>query len=216
MFKRGLPALAVLATAAALALTPSMAAAQRHGGGRAGPGYAGGGARYYGGGARYDGGARYYGAGPRYYYGRGYPYYRWGIGVGIGYPWSYGYYGYQPWYYGGGVSIYNASPDYIAPPSYYYGAPVYDYGYAPPAQDNSAHIQVIVPAGAKVLFGNGATLQDGTVRLFDSPPLTPGRDYVYDITAQWRADGKDMTATRHVVVRANATVIVDFTQPAAG
>jgi len=75
---------------------------------------------------------------------------------------------------------------------------------------------VIVPPGAKVSFGSRATQQDGSVRLFESPPLTPGREYVYDVTAQWREDGKDATQTRHVAVRANAAVTVDFTQPEPG
>jgi uncharacterized protein (TIGR03000 family) len=51
------------------------------------------------------------------------------------------------------------------------------------------------------------------VRLFESPALTPGRDFNYEIKAQWRgADGKAVTRTRTVDVRANAHVNVDFTQ----
>jgi len=203
MSKPCLSVFAALATAAALTLLPGTAAAQRRGGGRVGGGPAVSGARYYGGGARYyGGGARYYGGG-RYYGG-------WGIGVGIGVPGYYGY-GYPPVYYGAGTIAYDTYP-YYAPAPNYYTAPTYDYGALAPVQDNTAHIRVIVPPGAKVTFGNKATQQDGAVRQFESPPLVPGKEYDYDVTVQWREGGKDVTQTRHVAVRANSAVTVDFTQ----
>ncbi len=204
MFKPTFAALAALATLAALALGPGTALAQRRAGGNVAVGRPAVG-HYYGGGARYYGGARSYG-------GRGYPRYGWGVGVAIGSPWYYGGYAYAPGYYGGGY--YEPYPYYPVVPDYSYGAPGYEIVPPAPAQDNKARVRVIVPPGAKLSFGGQATQQDGFDRLFESPPLTPGQDYVYDITAQWRADGKDVTQTRHVVVRANSTVTVDFTQPA--
>ena len=127
-----------------------------------------------------------------------------------------------------GRTYYPATYPYAAFPatysSGYYGTPIYgfmppagysySYGaYAPsPRQDNSAHIRLIVPADAKVWFGNSATQQTGAVRYFDSPELTPGKDYVYDVKATWTENGKEMTRTRKVDVRANAGTTVDFTR----
>jgi uncharacterized protein (TIGR03000 family) len=107
-----------------------------------------------------------------------------------------------------------------APVGYYYGSlpygrmPPADYSYGAysrPAPDNLARVRVIVPADAKVWFDDKATRQDGTDRRFESPALTPGRAYTYDVKARWRdKDGKEVTRTRRVDVSANANVTVDF------
>jgi uncharacterized protein (TIGR03000 family) len=105
-------------------------------------------------------------------------------------------------------SAFYAQPAYSFMPSadYSYGA------YAPSAPDNAAHLRVIVPTGAKVWFDNSATQQTGRVRFFESPPLTPGKDYSYDVRATWTENGKEVTRTRHVDIRANAKATVDFTR----
>jgi uncharacterized protein (TIGR03000 family) len=91
----------------------------------------------------------------------------------------------------------------------YYGA----YSQPAPAPDNAARIRVIVPAEAKVWFDNKPTTQAGPERRFESPALTPGRRYTYDVKAQWHdQDGKDLTRTRQVDVSANADVTVDLTR----
>jgi len=101
-----------------------------------------------------------------------------------------------------------------------YGSP-YAIAYTNPVQryastqhvvaDNTASIRVTVPAGATVWFDDNKTTQTGSERLFESPPLTPGRHYSYDLKAQWRdQDGKEVTQTRHVDVSANASVSVEF------
>jgi uncharacterized protein (TIGR03000 family) len=118
---------------------------------------------------------------------------------------------YRP-YYGGGV--YLPSYPYAAETSdsYYYGA----YSQSPPARDNAARIRLVVPADAKVWFDSKATVQSGSERNFESPRLAPGREYSYDVKAQWRdANGKDVTRTRQVGVSANSNVTVDFTRPAS-
>jgi uncharacterized protein (TIGR03000 family) len=88
---------------------------------------------------------------------------------------------------------------------------------APPGTGNTATVCVVVPEGAQLWFGDQGTKQTGSVRYFESPPLTPGRKYYYDVKARWRdANGKEVTRTRQVAVRANAVVTVDFTQPGPG
>jgi uncharacterized protein (TIGR03000 family) len=87
----------------------------------------------------------------------------------------------------------------------------YSYGAYAPARDNEARLHVVVPADAKVWFDDKATQQTGPERYFESPPLTPGKEYSYDIKVQWRdRNGKEVTRTRHVDVRANSAVNVDF------
>jgi len=113
----------------------------------------------------------------------------------------------QP-FYPGAVGAYSYGvPGYVPMPSadYSYGA------YAPSAPDNTARIRLIVPAGARVWFGNSATQQTGSVRNFESPRLMPGKDYTYDVKATWTEDGKEVTRTRQVSVAANRDVTVDLT-----
>jgi uncharacterized protein (TIGR03000 family) len=131
-------------------------------------------------------------------------------------------------YYGGG---YFAGYPYAAPaiPSYGATAPAaYSYGASAPsapadyysgayptaaqARDSKAHIRLIVPAGARVWFGNAATQQTGTVRDFDSPELTPGKDYSYEVKVRWTENGKEVTRTREVAVSAGLSATVDFTR----
>ena len=110
------------------------------------------------------------------------------------------YWGYRTWNRLG----YYAIPDYACPP-----APL-------PCQDNVARIRILVPAGARGWVDNQETMQTGTDRSFDSPPLTPGKEYTYNVTARWTCpDGKEVVKTRQVDVQANAAVSVDLTQPAA-
>ncbi len=104
------------------------------------------------------------------------------------------------------------------PPNYTYAYPVYSYappvGYsygAPAARDNTARVRVLVPAGAKLWFDGQETKQSGVVRRFETPALTPGHEYSYDVKAQWRdQNGKEVTRTRHVDVRPNERTTVDF------
>ena len=181
-------ALAVLA--AALLLGPQAALAQRGGHGGSGGHHASSGG-YHGGSSGYHGGS-YHGG---HYYHSHYPY-----SYGGYYP--YWYYGYYPY----------AARSYYYDPGYAYPPPA-DYGVV-----TSGVVQVTVRVpdpNAQVWFGGVPTTQRGPVRQFQSPPLAPGRDYVYEVTAQWNAGGQSITQTRQVRVLAGANVVVDFGQPAA-
>jgi uncharacterized protein (TIGR03000 family) len=114
----------------------------------------------------------------------------------------------------------SAYPSVAASASYYSGTPTtdnmpsgdYSYGaYAPPAPSNTARIRLIVPADARVWFGNAATEQSGAVRHFESPALKSGKDYTYEVKVRWTENGKEVTRTRQVDVRANSSATVDFT-----
>ncbi len=234
MYKQCFSLVAGLLAAAAFALCPATASAQHRGGGggHGSSGWHGGSSGWHGGGW-HDGGYGWRDGG----WGRGWGW-GWGglgLGLGLGYPWYGGYRsGYWPGYYDYGYTDYYpyyASSDYYP----YYGdtgtyfdgsydgssmygqQPMYGYGAAASQPDNEARIRVIVPPDAKVWFGNSATEQTGQVRFFESPPLTPGKDYTYDVKAQWRdPNGKDVTQTRQIRVHANAGSTVNFMQGMQG
>jgi uncharacterized protein (TIGR03000 family) len=230
MYKWWLSMLAGVLAIGAFAVTPNTALAR---GGRGGGGHAVG----HAGGAHWGGGHAYYGG--RGWGDRGWGWGGFGTGLGVGlaldrgwgwggYGYGPGYYGYSsPYYYGDTYSyapyysgdtgtFYNTTP-YYGGMNFDNGTPIYNdtgdsgYAYGSTVQDNGARIRVIVPQDAKVWFDNRMTQQTGTERNFQSPALTPGRDFSYDVKAQWKdQNGKEVTQTRHVDVRANSNVTVDF------
>jgi uncharacterized protein (TIGR03000 family) len=191
-----------------LLMAASPAAAQRggHGGGGHGGGGHGGGGGWHGGGGHGGGGG----------WNSGWRHSGWGWG-GIG--WG----GYYPGYY----SAYSY-------PTYAYDYPTYTYDYPsyasaapagmvaqssfyPPSQspedENKAHIHVRVPANATVWFDGDRTAQTGTERDFLSPPLTPGKNYTYEIKARWMQGDQPVEQTRTIRVQAGETTPVDFLSP---
>jgi uncharacterized protein (TIGR03000 family) len=117
-------------------------------------------------------------------------------------------------YYTGGV-YFPTSPPAVYVPNYRYAAERSDGYYAEnmePARDNVARVRLVLPAGAQVWFDDKATQKTGSVRDFESPRLTPGKEYSYHVTARWTDNGKEITRTRLVGVRAGSSVTVDLTQ----
>jgi uncharacterized protein (TIGR03000 family) len=146
---------------------------------------------------------------------------------------------FNPYYYApfsnGGTSSYTAPRSYSYSPNYNSGnlrLRDYDYlqGLAPytnsspypsaavrqgttaPA-DTEAHVRLLVPAGAEVWFDGDKTSQTGSVREYVSPPLTPGRNYAYQVRVRWTEDGRPLDQTRKVTVRAGSVTTADFTKP---
>ncbi len=75
-----------------------------------------------------------------------------------------------------------------------------------------ATVEVRVPvADAEVFFEGINTRQTGVRRQFASPALPLGATYFYKVSARWKEDGKVTEQSRSVGVRANETVVVDFT-----
>jgi uncharacterized protein (TIGR03000 family) len=160
---------------------------------------------YYGGYYGYPG---YYGAYPGYYgyYGNYGPSYGDYYGTGD-------YYGaYQPY---GGTDMGAYAPEAYGSTYGYYepnGAP----GSAVPAITNAARIVVRVPPEAQVWFEGAPTKQPGSTREFESPPLAPGKEFTYEVRAQWREGDHDVTQTRKIDVHAGDRVTVDFTKTSRG
>jgi uncharacterized protein (TIGR03000 family) len=205
------------------------------GGFHAGGFHPGGG--FHAGGFHPGGFGGYHSGGYRGGYHYGYPHYGYGGGYRHYYP-RYGYYGYgaYPFY---GSYLYNNyldSPYYASGGGYDTGTYGYDGGIAPyypddytavtppdagyPAYsplatgtdqpDTIAHVSVKVPADAQVWFDDTQTTSTGPVRQFDSPPLSPGSQYSYEIRARWNDNGHEVTQTQHIGVTAGAHVNVSF------
>ncbi len=223
MFRRyvfGFAAVVALA-AASLLLLPETSYAQRRGGvgvGRGG-GWGGGWGGYRGGYSPGWGGGLYIGSYPRY------------SGYGYGYPYGYSSF-YSPSYYSS--SYYYPSYSYSYAPGYSYYTPSYASAYAQPSYGlgtttqstqsfyppddsrsyNTVHFRVKVPSpDAEIWFEGAPTQQRGMARDFESPELTPGRDYTYHIRARWMDNGQMRDETRVLKVQAGQSLTVDFNRP---
>jgi uncharacterized protein (TIGR03000 family) len=80
----------------------------------------------------------------------------------------------------------------------------------PRPEMGTASVRVRVPAEAQVWFEGVPTDATGTTRDFVTPPLTVGRSYKYDVRASWRLNGREVSNSREVLVRAGDRVDVDF------
>lgn len=69
---------------------------------------------------------------------------------------------------------------------------------------NIAVIMAHVPDDASIWFDDQATSMKGMVRYFESPPLTPGKHYSYDVRVVWFEEGKWVSQTTKVPVEAGA------------
>lgn len=211
------------------------------GGGHAGGGHPGGGG-YHGGswGGGYGHGGYYGGGGyNRSYYGSGfylgiypgglYRNYGWG-GYGYSPYYSYGYspsYAYSYPYYSGYTYPYYSGYSY---PSYNYGDYYGDYygtnstpdtynyssAYGPATNQSgstTAKIEVTLPdPNAQVWVNGQATQTKGLTRMFESPPLEPGRTHKYDLKVTWNQNGQLVTKTREIQVSTGQVTRVDFTK----
>jgi uncharacterized protein (TIGR03000 family) len=61
---------------------------------------------------------------------------------------------------------------------------------------------------------NGTKMKTtGSVREYQSPPLTPGSQYTYEVRAWWNADGHPVVQTQQVAVAPGGHVDVNFPVP---
>jgi uncharacterized protein (TIGR03000 family) len=70
-----------------------------------------------------------------------------------------------------------------------------------------------VPAGTQLWVDNTPTAAAGTVREFQSPPLTPGRRYAYTVHARWDDNGHQENQFKRVEFAAGDRVNVQFPVP---
>jgi uncharacterized protein (TIGR03000 family) len=136
------------------------------------------------------------------------------------FPGYYGGYGAWPYNYGYYPYSYDTYSDALSSPAYdseYYD-PYRDWTSSYPdsyssftAQpDASAHVSVSVPPDAEIWFNGTKTTVTGAVREYQSPSLTPGHRYTYDVRARWNENGHEVTQAQQVEVTAGAHVDVKF------
>ena len=80
------------------------------------------------------------------------------------------------------------------------------------AMDTRAHIWLYLPAKAEVWMNGVKTRQTGESRYYYSPPLTPGREYAYQMRIHWLKDGKPVEKTERILVHAGTSVRRDVTR----
>jgi uncharacterized protein (TIGR03000 family) len=106
--------------------------------------------------------------------------------------------------------LYGAPGFYQSPSMFLYAHPeVVRYGH----NLGGATVDVRVPANAEVWFDDEPTRQRGEFRRFVAPPMTPGKEFHYDVRARWTDGDKVIDQTRAVGVRAGGVSEVDFTRP---
>jgi uncharacterized protein (TIGR03000 family) len=76
-----------------------------------------------------------------------------------------------------------------------------------------ATIVVNLPANAVLNFDGMPTKATSSTRVFTSPPLEPGNSYFYTVTAQMTQEGRPLTVTQRVYVRAGQTSRVALSFP---
>jgi uncharacterized protein (TIGR03000 family) len=88
---------------------------------------------------------------------------------------------------------------------------------APPA--TSATVSVLLPADADLWFQGMKIPQAGTLRRFNTPELNPLLSYSYDVQATWLAEGRWVSQSQRMLVRAGDHLTLSFpntqTTPAA-
>jgi uncharacterized protein (TIGR03000 family) len=85
------------------------------------------------------------------------------------------------------------------------------------AADDTATATVVVklPADARLYFDDRPTKQAGAERTYVTPELTPDKEYVYQVKIEYTRDGRMMTQTKSVTVRAGQTSRLEFGEAAA-
>jgi uncharacterized protein (TIGR03000 family) len=79
-----------------------------------------------------------------------------------------------------------------------------------------ATLVVNVPADAKLLVDDAATVSTSTRRVFVSPALPAGREYTYTLKAEFTKNGKAVVVTKDVNVTAGAEISVTLEDGLAG
>jgi uncharacterized protein (TIGR03000 family) len=85
------------------------------------------------------------------------------------------------------------------------------------AQDGEkkvATIKVTVPAAAKIMIDGKPTMSTGEERLFETPPLTPGKSFTYIFKATWFDGSYPTVRMAEVRVEAGKETVVDLRQGA--
>ena len=83
------------------------------------------------------------------------------------------------------------------------------------AAPNRARLIVDVPADAKLYIDDRAMKTVATHRAYQTPDLEPGQTYYYEVRVEVERDGKLLSETRRVLLRAGQEVHADFSDVTA-
>jgi uncharacterized protein (TIGR03000 family) len=81
---------------------------------------------------------------------------------------------------------------------------------APSKESKPIRLRVLVAPTASLWVEGARTQQTGAERLFESPPVEPGKTYVYTLVVSWIENGKEIAHTRTVKVKAGDEPTVDL------
>jgi uncharacterized protein (TIGR03000 family) len=73
-----------------------------------------------------------------------------------------------------------------------------------------AKLKVFVPVSAVLRVDGAQTQATGEIRNFVSPPLPPGKKFVYTLRATWKEAGKEIERERTIRVEAGQESTIDF------
>lgn len=76
--------------------------------------------------------------------------------------------------------------------------------------DSVGRFTVEVPAEATVWIEDQQMSQTGATRSFVSPPLAPGKTYIYDVRARWQENGREMEQRQSITVQGGSSSAVRF------
>ncbi len=86
-------------------------------------------------------------------------------------------------------------------------------GPGPQVGEPVARFLIRVPAEATVWIEDKPTSLTGPERQFVSPPLLPGKTYLYDIRARWQENGRDVEQKQTISLQVGSDVKVRFPAP---
>jgi uncharacterized protein (TIGR03000 family) len=114
-----------------------------------------------------------------------------------------------------GMTMPPAAGNILPPAPYGDGAPA-----PPPAglsetrtTPNQAQFVVRLPADARLVVEDREIPGAGPVRVFVSPPLDPGKDYIYDLVIELNRNGKVVRDQQTIKFQAGKTANVTFPEP---
>jgi uncharacterized protein (TIGR03000 family) len=80
---------------------------------------------------------------------------------------------------------------------------------------NKATLVVNLPTNAKLTIDGTSTSATSARRVFQSPAIETGKDYVYNLKAEIVRDGKPVEVTKEVTIRAGKETTVNLEFPTA-
>jgi uncharacterized protein (TIGR03000 family) len=92
-----------------------------------------------------------------------------------------------------------------------YSEPASSYNEETASYANEVQLSITLPvAEARLWIQDQVMPGAGTERVFSSPPLEAGRDFVYTIRATWTQDGREVSEEKTLAVTAGQSLVADF------